>query len=102
MDREANGNAIESQKKNEKEGCITVPSLRKLLASQAHKCALSGDDLTPKSCSLDHKQPLSKGGSHTIDNVQLVTPDINRMKGSLTMDEFVLMCIKVATHMTGA
>lgn len=99
---DAKCDAVESQKENKKEGHITTGALREILETQGYKCALSGDELTPDACSLDHKQPLSKGGSHTIDNVQLVTPEINRMKGSMTMDEFILMCMKVATHMTGA
>lgn len=36
---------------------------------------------------IDHRQPLSRGGSHTRDNVQLSCDRCNRFKGARTMEE---------------
>ena len=75
-----------------KDGTIVVKNLRKLLEQQGYRCALTGEELTPDDCSLDHIVPVSKGGSHHMDNVQLVTRAANWAKGSMTMDEFLSMC----------
>lgn len=37
---------------------------------------------------LDHKVPLSRGGTHTVDNLVPCTPEVNMQKGRLTADEF--------------
>jgi 5-methylcytosine-specific restriction endonuclease McrA len=64
-----------------------------ILQRQGFKCALSGVDLDPDSASLDHIIPVSKGGSYdSADNLQIVTMEINRMKGALMNDEFVDLC----------
>jgi hypothetical protein len=66
-----------------------------LIESQEYRCALSGMELTPATASLDHKQPVSRGGAHDISNAQIVHCEVNRMKGVLTMDEFIRMCCRV-------
>ncbi len=40
-------------------------------------------------CHLDHKTPLSRGGTHTIDNVHWTCQPCNDSKGSKTHDEFI-------------
>ena len=67
-----------------------------MLESQEYKCALSGRDLTPENCALDHIMPLSRGGAHEIENAHLVTDQVNRAKGVMTAEEFVAMCCDVA------
>lgn len=57
---------------NKSDGSITTKSLNDLLKKQMFKCAYCDSDLIisiPFSVHLDHVVPLSKGGSHTIDNV---------------------------------
>lgn len=85
---------LEQQAENEKK--VTPAKLLRMIELQEFRCALSGVQLTPSDSSLDHKTPLSKGGSHTICNVEFVHPVINRMKGTLTREEFVSWCRKVA------
>jgi hypothetical protein len=75
---------------------MKVADLKSLIEFQEYKCALSGRPLTPDDCELDHCFPVSRGGQHVRDNVQLVTTDINRAKGPMTSDEFVEMCVDVA------
>lgn len=82
-----------------KGGKISTAQIMRLIEEQEYKCALSGVELTPKDAALDHKMPLARGGSHTIDNAQVLHADVNRAKGSLTNDEFIAMCRRVALHM---
>lgn len=76
-------------------------TLRELIKRQEYRCALSGLELTPEATALDHKLPVSRGGSHDLDNVWLVHTDVNRAKGTLTVEEFVAMCERVVAHYRG-
>lgn len=65
-----------------------------ICAKASNICYLCGDvvcfDLEPKSYyspSLDHIIPVSKGGSHTYDNVALAHLGCNVKKGSKLMEE---------------
>jgi hypothetical protein len=77
---------------------VTAVSLRNLVESQKYRCALTGDELTPKVAQLDHKKPLAKGGTNDIENLQWVTKQVNHAKGTISQDDFVAMCIRVARH----
>jgi DNA-binding CsgD family transcriptional regulator len=74
---------------------VTGASLLALLESQEYRCALSGVQLTPKTAQLDHKTPRSKGGEHVMGNVWFLHRDVNRAKGTMTVDEFIKMCSRV-------
>lgn len=52
-----------------------------LAERQAGLCGICGDPLAVRS-EVDHVMPLSRGGSHTYDNVQLAHPACNRRKGA--------------------
>lgn len=75
--------------KNER---ITVTDLRAMLAKQSYRCALTGRELTPENCSLDHIVPLCKGGAHSKENAQLVVIEANKAKGMMTEGEFIQLC----------
>ena len=49
-------------------------------------CGICGEWVQPRHVSIDHKVPLSKGGTHTRDNVQLAHLKCNKIKGSSTDD----------------
>ncbi len=54
------------------DGSVTTESLSELLMSQKNKCHHCGCELdheTSRAVHLDHLVPLSKGGTHTLDNV---------------------------------
>ena len=85
----------ETKTRNKK---LTVPLLRMKLEEQEFRCVYSGQELTPDSCSLDHITPLSKGGLHVIDNIQFVCPMINRMKNTMSSEEFIAICRMVARY----
>jgi hypothetical protein len=77
----------------------TQRQLMELIEQQEFKCAMSGRLLTPTSAALDHIQPIANGGTHRIDNLQWVDSEINRMKGKLTVSEFISICQSVVDNM---
>ena len=78
---------------------VTRVSLVEKVESQAYKCALTGEELTPVLSSLDHINPRCSGGDDGIDNLQIVLPSVNRAKSTMTQKQFVAMCHAVArTH----
>lgn len=88
--------AVRPQSRSPKESeKVSAKRLRQLLEAQGFKCAITGRDLTPETASLDHKVPLSKGGSNLMDNVQIVHWDVNKAKGTMTMSEFLALCKEV-------
>ena len=72
--------------------------LRRLLQMQDYKCALTGVRLEPENPELDHKTPLSRGGSNAIGNLQWIQKEVNRAKGTMDNEEFIAMCQKVSRH----
>jgi hypothetical protein len=80
------------------EKSITQSFLVDLIEKQQYRCAVSGIELVPEIASLDHIVPVSKGGKHVVDNVVWVHSEINRMKGQLSMDEFISFCNKVVQY----
>lgn len=74
---------------------VTGTMIMRLVQEQEYRCALSGIKLTPKTASIDHKIPLSKGGLHRMDNAQIVHAEVNRAKGVLTNDEFIALCRRI-------
>lgn len=71
--------------------------LRQLVEWQGFRCALTGDPITPENCEIDHIVPLSKGGENAMENLQVVLTEVNRAKNTMTQEEFVEMCCKVAS-----
>jgi 5-methylcytosine-specific restriction endonuclease McrA len=49
----------------------------------------------PQSASLDHKVPITKGGSHTYANVQLAHLACNQAKGNRIYDPTIVKTMKV-------
>lgn len=45
-------------------------------------CAICGKYVQPSQASLDHIHPLSKGGTHTWNNIQLAHIKCNKQKGA--------------------
>ena len=64
-------------------------------------CALTGrpiDFNKPETYEYDHIQPLSRGGDNTLSNLQILCPEANQAKGSLTDQEFIELCKEVVIH----
>jgi len=75
----------------------TSSELMRLIKRQEYRCALSGEKLTPNTAELDHIIPRCRGGSDTIDNLQWLDKNVNRMKGRMTVEEFVAVCKRVVS-----
>lgn len=84
-------NAIEAKRE-----AITGSKLFELAKSNGFRCAISGVELNPNEASLDHTIPLSKGGSHDMQNVDLIHMVVNRMKGEMDRKELVRWCKLIA------
>ena len=56
---------------------------------QNGRCAICKDDLSNVKTSLDHKIPVSKGGTDDISNLQLTCFTCNQIKGTHTDPETV-------------
>ena len=81
---------------------ITARQLRNLLEQQRYRCAITGRELTPQTASIDHREPLARGGPHAASNLQIVHCDVNAAKNTMTQDEFIAMCREVARFHDGA
>lgn len=68
-----------AMKKSTCDGSVDYKFILHLLEKQNYKCAISGVDIT-ESYHIDHIIPLSKGGKHTKDNIQLLSPSVNMSK----------------------
>lgn len=51
------------------------------------RCAICGRPIDFNSMTVDHKIPLSKGGTNELSNLQPACPTCNFLKNGLTMDE---------------
>lgn len=69
--------------------CATLEEVRDLYKSQNGLCAFSFLPIHRGTAHLDHKMPISRGGSHTIENLQWLHKQINWMKNDMSMPEFV-------------
>jgi hypothetical protein len=77
---------------------VTTSQIKELIESQNYRCALTNRKLTPETASLDHKQPISRGGTHEVANLWVIEHFVNTAKGSLTVEEFISMCRDVVRH----
>lgn len=69
--------------------------------SEKPVCYLTGEQIDigyPRSYHFDHKVPVSKGGTNTIDNLGICTADANNAKHDKTQDEFIELCKRVLIH----
>ena len=70
----------------------TRQEIRDLITRQNYRCALSGVELTPDTAEIDHVIAVRDGGTHDISNLQVLHVVVNRMKGTISNDEFILWC----------
>jgi hypothetical protein len=74
-------------------GSLSGTEIRALFELQQGRCAYTGTPLRIggrawNSASLDHKLPISQGGTNSIDNLHWVAWCINGLKGTLSDSEF--------------
>ena len=76
------------------DGSVTKSNLDKLFIIQDHKCWYCWCNIDDKHSHLDHIQPISKWGSHTIGNVHWTCPKCNLSKWAKTHEEFLKLINK--------
>jgi 5-methylcytosine-specific restriction endonuclease McrA len=52
-------------------------------------CQLCGEPVSPGRMTMDHKTPLTRGGAHSLENLQLAHRSCNSRKGTRTMEEWL-------------
>lgn len=81
--------------------------LKNLYDAQDGRCALTGVKINIRqarkanhasTASLDHKIPLTKGGTNDISNLQWVSWLANRCKTNMTDEEFLDFCLRVVLY----
>lgn len=79
---------------------FTAKELLKELGGTTVKCYLTGRtiDLTKDEYHLDHKQPVSKGGSGDITNLGITCPEANQSKFNMTLEEYLSLCKEVLEY----
>jgi len=70
------------------DGSLTVEAMRHLFGA-ARRCPYCSDRFTKSRKSLDHVEPISKGGAHSIRNVVICCLDCNLRKGAQTFAEWI-------------
>jgi 5-methylcytosine-specific restriction endonuclease McrA len=63
------------------DGTVTMKTLEGLYSQQNYKCNECGTDISLKR-DMDHIIPLSRGGLHTISNIQWLCVECSRRKGN--------------------
>jgi 5-methylcytosine-specific restriction endonuclease McrA len=86
------------RQRSRSDGSVNQKAVLELLERQQYRCALTGRDLTPETASLDHIVPVCRGGEHHIVNTQVLEYSVNRAKGTLTNEEFIVLCGEVWRH----
>tara|TARA_R110002095_G_scaffold165188_2_gene143387 strand:+ start:1802 stop:2365 length:564 start_codon:yes stop_codon:yes gene_type:complete len=80
---------------------IRISELKEIIAKQDYRCNLTNRKLSPENASADHIKPVSQGGAHAIENIQILDKQINTAKGTMSNKEFVCMCIEVVKASAG-
>lgn len=72
----------------------TATALRSALG-EPYRCGLCGGALSWEVAALDHLLPLSRGGTHAIENLCWMHRVCNTAKGGLTIEEFCTLAGRV-------
>ena len=73
-------------------GSFTLKEINKLYIEQDNNCYYCGkpffNNTLVKDCHIDHKTPISRGGSNGIENIVLSCSSCNQHKSNKTEEEF--------------
>ena len=102
MQSETNGaDGLQTEATARTGDAVSMPRLLSLIKEQQFRCSLTGVELEPETANADHIHSLMDGGENTIQNIQIVHQVVNRMKGTMSQDEFIAWCKRVAAHAMG-
>jgi 5-methylcytosine-specific restriction endonuclease McrA len=68
-------------------GKFTREDIARLLLDQDHRCMLCGDPFGEDGFHVDHRIPVSRGGTSDPSNLQLAHPTCNLKKGAALLEE---------------
>jgi 5-methylcytosine-specific restriction endonuclease McrA len=83
------------------EGRLSPGIFSRLLTEQNGKCATCFSDLATTGIHLDHVVPFAKRGSNSDENVRLLCPECNIMKGDLDDADFRGLLLLLALSQGG-
>lgn len=63
--------------------------IQQMMCNQDARCAYCGEILSGE-YHIDHKTPVSRGGTNDLENLHLTCPRCNMKKGAMTHDEFLV------------
>jgi len=70
-----------------------------IFQNQNSRCTLCGKVLDENgTLHIDHIEPLSKGGTTTVDNLQILCVYCNIGKYDLSVDDYITHCLNVVNH----
>ena len=95
VENESDQLSIFSTQENATKGDVTAAAVEQRWIELDYRCELTGVKMTPQTVSMDHLQPLCNGGDHIMSNLQFVTKEANRMKGTLSQHDFIAICRQV-------
>lgn len=78
-------------------GTLSLDDARALIADPP-VCIYCEQRIHWKDLSIDHKQPISRGGSSEPDNLVWVDLSCNMVKGSMTADEYINFLAFIRRH----
>ena len=71
---------------------ITLEQMRQLILDNYGKnCKYLDRPMVDDKYQIDHIVPISKGGDSSIENLQMISAVANKIKGSLTEEEFLIL-----------
>lgn len=77
-----------ARKRTTCDGTATTSAIKNMLISQGNRCKFCNIEICPDNAHLDHIMPLSKGGKHTISNLQWLCCTCNLRKSNKIIDSY--------------
>jgi 5-methylcytosine-specific restriction endonuclease McrA len=81
--RRAVSRRVAAARREQKRGGATQDEIA-ALAAETTDCFYCGVALAAVSVAVDHRVPLSRGGTHALDNLRVICARCNRLKGTRT------------------
>lgn len=80
-------------------GVVTGKELKSLFESSNNLCAYCGDAIDHTTCEVEHINPISRGGSNTVENITFSCKVCNSFKFDSTPDEMIQKAILKIEHL---
>ena len=86
-------------------GCKTEPNVWKCarctrnvneLPPMTESCYLCGESFDGRMTAVDHVVPVSRGGSHEVENLKWAHHECNNLKAAMILSDFVELCSRIA------